>query len=109
MLVAIVFAIGVHVAVVCGMFCAVIAMERKNRDPAAWFLLGLIGSIVAVFAILAIDELPPPARAGRTLGVPEGDTADVKALVDEMMRDKPRKAMQYPGRYRPQPAPRLKP
>lgn len=40
----------------CGILCAVIA-PGKGRSPAAWFFLGLIFSVFAVVAVIAMPNL----------------------------------------------------
>ena len=42
--------------IVFGFFCSYIAKE-KNRDGTAWFWLGFLFSILAVFALIAVPKI----------------------------------------------------
>jgi len=51
-------------AIVFGGFCSFIAKE-KNRDTAGWFFLGLLFSLIALLALIAIPKLEPSSKTGK--------------------------------------------
>lgn len=65
---------------VCGGLCAYIAND-KNRNPFAWFLIGLC---VTVFGLIAIAGLTKIEAAVRVDDASATDDSDVRALVKKL-------------------------